>query len=107
MSRFLNGSGVPIGRRFAAWVDYRSMSIAGTYQAEVHVVRRDGFDTRAAFRLDIGAHTAGSAAIAPVFGERFRFIRDGISGTPMKALGRTFSDDEIWRVVNYVKTLEK
>ena len=36
----------------------------------------------------------------------FEYIRDGIPGTAMPALGTTLSDDEIWHIVNYIQTLE-
>ena len=43
----------------------------------------------------------------PLHPERdlFRFIHDGIPGTAMAPLGSRMTDDEIWHVVNYVKTL--
>ena len=37
----------------------------------------------------------------------FRFVRDGIPGTAMAPLGDTMADDEIWHVINYIKTLEE
>ena len=36
----------------------------------------------------------------------FEFVRDGISGTAMPALGATLSDEEIWHIINYIQTLE-
>lgn len=44
----------------------------------------------------------------PLHGDRdlFRFIHDGLPGTAMAPLGGTLTDEEIWHVVNYVKTLE-
>ena len=36
----------------------------------------------------------------------FRFIRDGISGTAMTGLGDSLTNEEMWHVVNYIKTLE-
>ena len=36
----------------------------------------------------------------------FDFVRDGIPGTAMPALGDTLSDDEIWHIINYIQTLE-
>ena len=36
----------------------------------------------------------------------FEFVRDGISGTAMPALGDTLSDEEIWHTINYIQTLE-
>ena len=36
----------------------------------------------------------------------FGFIHDGIEGTAMAALGETLSEDEIWHIVNYIRTLE-
>ena len=36
----------------------------------------------------------------------FEFIRDGIAGTGMVGLADTYTDDEIWHVINYIKTLE-
>ena len=36
----------------------------------------------------------------------FDFIHDGIEGAAMPALGDTLSDDEIWHLVNYMRTLE-
>ena len=37
----------------------------------------------------------------------FRFIRDGIPGTGMVPLGGQLTDDQIWHVVNYIRTLEE
>ena len=37
----------------------------------------------------------------------FRFIRDGIPGTGMAPLGGRLSEEEIWHVVNYIRTLEE
>ncbi len=37
----------------------------------------------------------------------FRFIRDGIPGTGMAPLGGQLTDDQIWHVVNYIRTLEQ
>ena len=39
-------------------------------------------------------------------GDLFRFIHDGIPGTAMTALGEQLTDEEIWHVINYIKTLE-
>ena len=36
----------------------------------------------------------------------FEFVRDGISGTAMPALGDTLSDEEMWHIINYIQTLE-
>ena len=36
----------------------------------------------------------------------FRFIRDGIPGTSMAPLGGQLSEEQIWHVVNYIRTLE-
>ena len=36
----------------------------------------------------------------------FGFIRDGIEGTAMVGLGDRYTDEQIWHVVNYIKTLE-
>ena len=36
----------------------------------------------------------------------FDFIHDGIEGAAMPALGETLTDDEIWHLVNYMRTLE-
>ena len=36
----------------------------------------------------------------------FDFVRDGIPGTAMPALGDTLSDEEIWHIINYIQTLE-
>ena len=43
----------------------------------------------------------------PLHRERdlFRFIHDGIPGTAMAPLGSRMTDNEIWHVVNYIKTL--
>ena len=35
----------------------------------------------------------------------FRFIHDGIPGTAMAPLGARLSDNDIWNLVNYIKTL--
>ena len=37
----------------------------------------------------------------------FRFIRDGIPGTGMAPLGSQLSEEQIWHVVNYIRTLEE
>jgi mono/diheme cytochrome c family protein/uncharacterized membrane protein len=37
----------------------------------------------------------------------FEFIRDGIAGTPMTGVGNTMTDDEIWHVINYIKTFSE
>ena len=37
----------------------------------------------------------------------FRFIRDGIPGTSMAPLGGQLSEEQIWHVVNYIRTLEE
>ncbi|MXY45294.1 MAG: c-type cytochrome [Dehalococcoidia bacterium] len=36
----------------------------------------------------------------------FEFISDGISGTAMVGLADRYTDEEIWHVINYIKTLE-
>ena len=36
----------------------------------------------------------------------FDFIHDGIAGTAMVGLADRYADDEIWHVINYIKTLE-
>ena len=36
----------------------------------------------------------------------FDFIHDGIAGTAMVGLAGRYSDEEIWHVINYIKTLE-
>ena len=36
----------------------------------------------------------------------FNFIHDGIAGTSMVGLADRYSGDEIWHVINYIKTLE-
>ena len=36
----------------------------------------------------------------------FKFVRDGIPDTAMAALGDVLTADEIWHVINYVKSLE-
>ena len=36
----------------------------------------------------------------------FDFIHDGIQGAAMPSLGETLSDEEIWHVVNYIRTME-
>ena len=36
----------------------------------------------------------------------FEFVRDGIPDTAMAPLGDVLTADEIWHVVNYIKTLE-
>ena len=39
-------------------------------------------------------------------GEIFSVVRDGIGPDfPMDAFGRMMSDEDVWNVVNYVKTL--
>ena len=45
----------------------------------------------------------------PLHPERvlFQFIHDGIPGTAMAPLGSRMTDDQIWHVVNYVKTLDR
>ena len=39
-------------------------------------------------------------------GELFQIIRDGVIGTAMDALSGELTDDEIWHLINYVRTLE-
>ncbi len=39
--------------------------------------------------------------------ELFGFVDEGIPGTAMAALGERLSDDEIWHVVNYIRTFEE
>ena len=36
----------------------------------------------------------------------FDFIHDGIAGTAMVSLADRYTDEEIWHVINYIKTLE-
>ena len=36
----------------------------------------------------------------------FGFIHDGIQGTAMPGIGETLTDDEIWHIVNYIRTME-
>ena len=50
---------------------------------------------------------ADLVAHVPLRPERalFRFIHDGIPNTAMAPLGSRMTDDEIWHVVNYIKTL--
>ena len=36
----------------------------------------------------------------------FEFVRDGVPGTAMAALGDKLSEDEIWHVINYIQTLK-
>ena len=50
---------------------------------------------------------ADLVAHVPLHPERalFRFIHDGIPGTAMAPLGSRMTDDEIWHVVNYIRTL--
>ena len=36
----------------------------------------------------------------------FSFIHDGIKGTSMAGLGDSLTDDQIWHVINYIRTLE-
>ena len=40
-------------------------------------------------------------------GDLFGFIHDGIEGTAMVPLGETLTDDEIWHVVNHIRTFEE
>jgi copper transport protein len=37
----------------------------------------------------------------------YRFVRDGIPGTPMKPLGDALTGDEMWHVVNYIRTIPR
>ena len=37
----------------------------------------------------------------------FRTIKYGIEGTGMAPMGAKLSDDEVWMIVNHVKTLQK
>ena len=37
----------------------------------------------------------------------FRFIRDGIPNTAMVPQGNNLTEDQIWHVVNYIRTLEE
>ena len=36
----------------------------------------------------------------------FRFIRDGIRDTAMTGLGGSLTEEEMWHVVNFIRTLE-
>ena len=40
-------------------------------------------------------------------GDLFGYIHDGIPGTAMVPLGDVLTDDEIWHVVNYIRTFEE
>ena len=40
-------------------------------------------------------------------GDLFGFIEEGIPGTGMAPLGGILTDDEIWHVINYIRTLEE
>lgn len=40
-------------------------------------------------------------------GDLFSFMRDGISGTPMKSLSNVLSEDEMWHLVNYIRELAR
>ncbi len=40
-------------------------------------------------------------------GDIFGFIEEGIPGTGMAPLGGVLTDDEIWHVINYIRTLEE
>ena len=40
-------------------------------------------------------------------GDLFGFIHDGIEGTAMVPLGEALTDDEIWHVVNHIRTFEE
>ncbi|MCH7738668.1 MAG: copper resistance protein CopC [Chloroflexi bacterium] len=40
-------------------------------------------------------------------GDLFTFMRDGISGTPMKSLSNVLTEDQMWHIVNYVRTLAR
>ena len=37
----------------------------------------------------------------------FGFIHDGVEGTAMVPLGKALTDDEIWNVVNHIRTFEE
>jgi copper transport protein len=37
----------------------------------------------------------------------FNFIKNGIPGTAMAPLGDKLTDEEIWHVINYIKTFEE
>jgi hypothetical protein len=37
----------------------------------------------------------------------FNFIKNGITGTSMGPLGDKLTDEEIWHVINYIKTFEE
>ena len=45
----------------------------------------------------------------PLHPERdlFRFVHDGVPGTSMAPLGDRLTDEEIWHVINYIKTFEE
>ena len=51
---------------------------------------------------DLGVHV-------PLHPERdlFRFVHDGVPGTSMTPLGDRLTDEEIWHVINYIKTFEE
>ncbi len=39
--------------------------------------------------------------------ELYQFVSEGVPGTAMAALGERLTDDEIWHVVNYIRTFEE
>ena len=45
----------------------------------------------------------------PLHSERdlFRFVHDGVPGTSMAPLGDKLTDEEIWHVINFIKTFEE
>ena len=45
----------------------------------------------------------------PLHPERdlFRFVHDGVPGTSMTPLGDRLTDEEIWHVINYIRTFEE
>jgi mono/diheme cytochrome c family protein len=50
--------------------------------------------------LTLGVYRGGGRPI-----DLFRRIHSGIKGTPMPAQSTNLKDDEIWDVVNYIRTL--
>lgn len=39
-------------------------------------------------------------------GELFEIIRDGVAGTAMEPVSEELADDEVWHLINYIRTLE-
>jgi mono/diheme cytochrome c family protein len=59
--------------------------------------------------LTLSSPPADLVVHVPLHGDDdlYRFVRDGIPGTPMKPLSGALTEDEMWHVVNYIRTIPR